>query len=254
MARSKAKRNYTAFKRLAKLLFKHPQDFAWFWSTLQQWRKAASAPWLPAYENFYPITRERFHSSGHARGHYFLQDLWAAQHVYQQDASQHVDVGSSLGGFVAHVASFCPVAYVDIRPLECDVPGITWVSGSILELPFNDNSLHSLSCLHVIEHIGLGRYGDPIQPDAWQHAAKELSRVLAPGGQLLLGTPVGRRRVVFNAHRVFLPCDIIEVFSNLSLLEFSLVTDEGSTSWIKDAGLSEADRLDYGCGLFRFTK
>ncbi len=46
------------------------------------------------------------------------------------------------------------------------------------------------SCMHTIEHIGLGRYGDPLDAVGDQTALSELQRVVAPGGSLLIVVPV----------------------------------------------------------------
>src|SRR3954454_20739809 len=111
--------------------------------------------------------------------HYFFQDIWAARRVAERRPPRHVDVGSrvDLVGFLTAIA---PVTFVDIRPLEADVEGLESVAGSVLSLPFEDGSLPSVSCLHVAEHIGLGRYGDPLDPGGTRKAADELQRVLAP--------------------------------------------------------------------------
>jgi SAM-dependent methyltransferase len=196
---------------------------------------------------------ERFASAGTASGHYFHQDLWAARHVVEQGIRELVDVGSRVDGFVAHVLPYCTVRYVDIRPLDGEADGLEFTAGSILELPFGDASVPALSCLHVIEHIGLGRYGDAVEPDAYRRAAAELQRVLAPGGVLLLGTPVGRQRVVFDAHRVFDPSTVVALFSSLQLEEFSLV-DDGGRSVRRHAALADGRACDYGCGLFLFRR
>lgn len=183
--------------------------------------------------------------------HYFYQDIWAAR--YESGVKDHVDVGSRLDGFVAHTLSFCRVQYVDIRPLDVEWKGFEYRRGSITELPFDDDSVPSLSCLHVIEHIGLGRYGDPVEPDGHVRAARELTRVLQPGGRLLLGTPVGRERLCCDAHRVFDPGTIVDIFRLLKLTEFLLIDDSGR-GMIHDAPFGEARRCEYGCGLFAFTK
>ena len=67
----------------------------------------------------------------------------------------------------------------------------------------------------MAEHIGLGRYGDPLDPLGTRKAAAELQRVLAPGGQLLFSLPVGRPRVEFNAHRVHDPHEVASWFDGL---------------------------------------
>jgi SAM-dependent methyltransferase len=120
-------------------------------------------------------------------------------------------------------------------------------------MPFKDGSIASLSSLHVIEHVGLGRYGDPVDPAGYLKAAAELSRVLAPGGRLLLSTPIGHERTCFDAHRVFDPQTVIQAFGNLALIEFSLIDDEGRRI-IADATFDHARRCEYGCGLFVFQK
>lgn len=201
----------------------------------------------------FPVLAERFTEAGVARGHYFFQDIWAARKVRALGAPRHVDVGSRLDGFVAHLLPFTDVVYVDIRPLDIELEGLEFTRGSLLELPFADVSLSSLSCLHVLEHVGLGRYGDPVNPEGYIAAARELSRVLSPGGRLLLGVPVGRERLCFNAHRVFDPETILSLFPGMKVKEFSLVDDEGR-GIIRAASFATARECSYGCGLFEFEK
>jgi SAM-dependent methyltransferase len=241
-------------KRLVKLLFASPRDFIWFTRCLRAWEKAAPAGWRATEAEMNICVNDRHASAGAAQGHYFLQDLWAAQHVHRFAADRHVDIGSSVKGFVSHVASFLPVEYVDIRPLDCCVPNLSYRAGSILKLPFADRSVSSLSCLHVIEHIGLGRYGDPIQPEGWRAGLAEIQRVLAPHGQLLLGAPCGIPCVQFNAHRIFTPEHITGELRSLRLEEFSLIEDDHARKWISDCSFTRSERLTFGCGLFRFSK
>jgi len=238
-----------------RLFLQSPSGYRWFRSSLAEWNSRANSTWRAEPKDLFPIISDRHDTSGlGARGHYFLQDLWAAQSVALAKPAKHVDVGSSVVGFVAHVASFCPVEFIDIRPLSCKVPNLEWKEGSINSLPYKSNSVRSLSCLHVIEHVGLGRYGDPIDPDAWIGGLHELSRVLAVGGQLLVGTPVGRRTVRFNAHRIFDPQDIPKALGELKLAEFSFIESDDALSWKTNAKFEDAWSCDYGCGLYRFIK
>jgi len=104
----------------------------------------------------------------------------------------------------------------------------------------------------VIEHIGLGRYGDPIDPDGSVKAADELQRIVRSGGKLFISLPIGRERICFNAHRVHAPASVLEMFSQLKLVEFSYVDDNGQ---LRDAQSTQsASHLEYGCGLFQFEK
>ncbi len=198
-------------------------------------------------------TADMFAPAGTVRGHYFHQDLWAARVVRALGVARHVDIASRLDGFVAHVLPFAEVEYVDIRAVDAEVPGLVSRIGSVVALPYDDQSVHSLSCLHVIEHIGLGRYGDPIDPEGHVHAARELSRVLAVGGTLIVGTPIGRERLCFDAHRVFDPETIVRIFGGLRLRSFALIDDSG-VGVRQDADFADARACEYGCGLFIFER
>ena len=163
----------------------------------------------------------------------------------------HVDIGSSVmmvGVLCAHV----PVLFVDYRPLNVRIPGLLSVAGDIKRLPFEDGSVASISSLHVLEHIGLGRYGDPLDPQGSVRGAAELARVLAPGGRLYVSVPTGRDQTCFNAHRVFSSAALRSLFPDLLLHGFALVDDVGNFE--PDARIESARNLEYGCGMYVFTK
>jgi SAM-dependent methyltransferase len=179
--------------------------------------------------------------------HYLHQDTWAAQRIAEHAPARHVDVGSRVD-YVCFLTAFTQVAFVDIRPLEADIEGLESIEGSLLALPFEDETLESLSCLHVVEHVGLGRYGDPLDPHGTRRAIAELQRVVAPGGRLLFSTPVGVPRVCFNAHRIHDPVELRGWFDELELLEFAGVDDAGRFRRHREP--SELAGCSYGCGMY----
>ena len=183
--------------------------------------------------------------------HYFYQGAWLSRKLALINPVQHIDIGSSALT-ISVLSAFINTLFVDFRPLKVNLTGLSSIAGDILNLPFESSSTSSLSCLHVIEHIGLGRYGDPIDPEGSIKAALELQRILAPNGKLYLSVPIGRERICFNAHRVHAPSTVAKLFPMLKLIEFSFVNDEGQ--YLENQQFQNASNLDYGCGLFMFEK
>jgi hypothetical protein len=120
------------------------------------------------------------------------------------------------------------------------------------KLPIAEASVGSLSCLHVLEHIGLDRYGDLVDPLSSLHTSKALVSVLTPGGWFYMLLPIGRERVGFNAHRVFSSSTVRGFFQDLELDSFFLIDDSGQLN--EGVTLDAAAHLEYGCGLFEFVK
>lgn len=183
--------------------------------------------------------------------HYFYQAAWAARKLVDRRPILHVDVGSSVL-MLSVISGMVPTVFVDYRPLRAKVDSLHSLVGDLTNLPFRSQSIFSLSCLHVIEHVGLGRYGDPLDPDGSVKASLELARVLGVGGVLLLSTPVGRERVCFNAHRVFAPSTVLRMFDPLDLLSFALVDDAGQ--YYPTTELEQAAENEYACGMFEFVR
>jgi SAM-dependent methyltransferase len=183
--------------------------------------------------------------------HYFYQGAWLGRRLKELRSKEHVDVGSSIMAIGA-LSAIVHTIFVDYRPLMVKLTNLCSIAANISFLPFGSESVRSLSCLHVIEHIGLGRYGDQIDPEGSVKAARELERILKPGGRLYLSVPIGRERICFNAHRVFSPIRIKELFPSLALREFSWVDDQDRFKEHQE--LESANGFNYGCGMFAFEK
>lgn len=217
---------------------------------LDWWRYSKRCAEPPRLGEAYPCLMDRVVATPFDP-HYFHQGAWLARKLVRDLPSEHVDVGSSIMT-VAAISGFVKTTFVDYRPLQVTLDKLRCVAGDIKALPFEDASVLSLSCLHVIEHIGLGRYGDPLDPEGSVAAARELQRVVAPGGHLYLSTPVGRQRTCFNAHRVFDPGTVVSMFDRMDLVDFSFVDDQGQLQ--QSTARQAAASSEYACGLFHFEK
>ena len=183
--------------------------------------------------------------------HYVLHTAWAARVLAEIKPVKHVDISSYIY-FSSLVSAFVPIEFYDYRKVSLPLSGVVTGSADLTKLAFASDSVRSLSCMHVMEHIGLGRYGDPLDTEGDIKSAHELQRVLAPGGDLLVVVPVGRPRVMFNAHRIYSYEQVMEMFDGLILHEFSLIPDSGGL--IRGAEPLEVGRQTYGCGCFWFKK
>lgn len=179
--------------------------------------------------------------------HYLFQAAWISRQLAEQRPRRHVDVASDVK-VVVTMSAFVPIEFVDVRPLAVTLPGLHSRAGDLARLPYADRSIESLSCLHVIEHVGLGRYGDPLDAKGPERAAAELARVLATGGRLYVTTPVGRPRVEFNAHHVFDPVAFPSLFPGMNVVEFAWVDDAGTLHL--NANPTEASGAGYACGMY----
>ena len=207
-----------------------------------------------------PCLSDRYDSAGTARGHYFHQDLLVAQRIHRRQPRRQVDVGSRIDGFVAHVASFREIEVFDVRPLTSHVRGITFRQADFTAEPFPfQDYCDSLSCLHAIEHFGLGRYGDPVNYEGHVVALRNLHRLLEVGGTLDLSTPISQRqRIEFDGHRVFAVPYLLDLLGDrFSVASFSYVNDAGEL--VVDADPNGPDGRNsfgchYGCGIFELVK
>lgn len=178
---------------------------------------------------------------------YFYQDTWASRKIFDLNPKHHYDIGSSAKT-IGILSQFVPITMVDIRPLPFELEGLNFIKGSILVLPFEDNSIESISSLCVVEHIGLGRYGDELDQFGSEKAISELKRVCKRGGVILFSVPVDEEnKIYFNAHRAFTKNYIMKMFYGFKLLEEKYQYGNALyKKYFPDKGL--------GTGLFMFKK
>jgi SAM-dependent methyltransferase len=205
------------------------------------------------WEDRYPCLNDKRATTGFDR-HYVYHTAWAARIVAESRPTEHVDIGSLLY-FSGILSGFVPVRFYDYRQADLNLSNLASGHADLVQLPFADGSIQSISCMHVVEHVGLGRYGDPLDPQGDQKAMTELARVLAPGGALLFVVPVGRPRICFNAHRIYGFRQVREAFCGLYLKEFVLIPDDPAHGeLIKNPAEPVVDSQNYGCGCFWFVR
>jgi len=243
-----------AFLRTLKALFKHEQDLgkrrAKYKSQLKIFKdQLDETALITEYPCLYDDTQVT-----EIEPHYTYHPAWAARVLAQTKPVKHIDI-SSITHFSNIVSAFIPVEFYDYRPANIKLSNYTSGKADLTNLHFESNSIASLSCMHTVEHIGLGRYGDPIDVNGDKKAMKELSRVLAKNGDLLFVVPIGQPQVAFNAHRIYDYDTIINNFNALTLKEFCLIPDDFSEiGYINNPPTEMINKQKWGCGCFWFTK
>jgi len=208
-------------------------------------------------DSLFPIVDEWRADAGVASGQYFHQDLVVAQWIHEAKPRRHVDVGSRVDGFVAHVAAFREIEVFDIRPLGRSVRNIRFVRADLQDPASAPRECaDSVSCLHALEHFGLGRYGDAVDPEGHLRGFQGLVRMVEPGGTLYLSVPVGKARVEFNAHRVFEPREPLSWpgADSLQLVKFAYVDDAGELRDDMDPLQLASRPPASGLGIYVFRK
>ncbi len=205
----------------------------------------------------YMILQDYDKSAGQTKGDYFHQDLLVANMIYDSKPKRHVDIGSRLDGFVAHVASFREIEVIDIRPIKKSIhKNIKFIQADMMN-PLKLKKTDSLSCLHAIEHFGLGRYNDPIDIDGHNKGINNLVSLIEKNGTLYISFPIGvNDQIVYNAHRIFHPKSIFKnhsIRSCMELIKFDYVDASGDLHL--DINLdTDLEQLTYGCGIYTFKK
>jgi hypothetical protein len=206
-----------------------------------------------------PCLHDWYEEGGSAKGEYFWQDLHVARKINQVNPRKHVDIGSRIDGFVSHVACFREIEIIDIRPLFSKIEGVVFKQADLMSPQTGLNEYcDSLSCLHALEHFGLGRYGDSIDPMGYYHGLKNMSQLLQCGGIFYLSVPIGVERVEFNAHRVFDPLKLVSMAIDFGLILQELTWFDSRMGLVHSIDphidLRRLGTLKYTLGIFIFRK
>jgi SAM-dependent methyltransferase len=209
--------------------------------------------------NIYPCLDDRFYKAGTIPLHYFYQDLIVAQKIFIKNPNKHVDIGSRIDGFVAHIASFRKIEVFDIRKLDFFIPNVKFVQADLMSNEFNlENYCDSISSLNAIEHFGLGRYGDKIDINGHLKGINNIYKLLVQGGKFYFSVPIGPQRIEFDAHRVFSVKYLLDLFvKKYKIDSFSYVNDNNRLFVDVDLNSEEAGKnfnCNFGCGIFELTK
>lgn len=219
---------------------------------------------LNTHENFkiqkkylYPVIWDRNVEAGNL-GPYFWQDSWAARRISEQNPKEHYDIGSRIDGFIAMISLVIKkIILIDIRPLSYTLENVSFVCSDATSLEgINDDSIESLSALCSLEHFGLGRYGDPVDPDACFKAFESIQRVMKKGGRIYISVPIGKEHLEFNAHRIFYASTIVDAFDKMQLVEFSVTPRKQEKEMEINCDLHKYDFEDdnrgcrFGCFIF----
>jgi len=222
-------------------------------------RQAAFSREAFPFGKLYPCLQEKDQQSGVLSEHYFYQDLHVARKIFQNNPLKHVDIGSRVDGFVAHVASFREIEVLDVRDLHIAIPSISFARADLSAKDFSMNDYcDSLSCLHALEHFGLGRYGDPVDYEGHLIGWTNMSRMVKQGGKFYFSVPIGEQRIEFNAHRVFSLSYLLRLIDPYYAIDsFAYISDDGefhADAKLADNAVGNNCGCHYGCGIFELTR
>lgn len=237
---------------------KYHRDATWYRHDYKEFCKKSGGGEFPIKDSL-PCLYDKDDNAGNTYSHYFLQDLYVAQKIYEHRPEKHVDVGSRVDGFVAHVATFREIELLDIRKMESTIPHVFFSQLDLMnEQDVPENYCDSISSLHALEHFGLGRYGDPIDPEGHLKGFRSISKMLKTNGIFYFSVPIGVQRIEFNAHRIFgMPYLLKLVSANYDIESFAYIEDKGVLHRqveLTEVAINTSFGCNCGCAIFELRK
>ncbi len=251
--------NITIILRDNPLSIRFKTKNGWYTEDYKLFKKEmGTIPDFPLYKN-YPCLNDKYNECGATQTPYFAQDLYVATKIFNNKPEKHVDIGSSITGFVSHVAVFRPIEVFDIRPMSNPAHNIIFKQADLTDpssTPYN--YCDSISCLHALEHFGLGRYGDKIDPDGHLKGFEQITKILKPGGTFYFSVPMGVQRIEFNAHRIFgMPYLMNWVTQDYTIVSFAYIDDEcilHEKAELTEGNIASSFGCNHGCAIFELKK
>jgi 2-polyprenyl-3-methyl-5-hydroxy-6-metoxy-1,4-benzoquinol methylase len=184
---------------------------------------------------------------------------WVVAHL-PKTPGRVLDLGcveSVLTGIASRLGH--QVTAVDLREIEYDMVGVSFLRKNILDLDFTRGFFDVIINCSMIEHVGLkDRYGSDEISDGDLIAMRLLSQWLKPQGTMILTIPVGLDAVVTPFHRIYGAKRLPELLHDYVVIKEEYWAKDQTHLWKpcnKDVALSTSgSAVYYALGLFVLEK
>lgn len=147
----------------------------------------------------------------------------------------------------------------DPRGYPFSYPGFKFIKGDALKLNFPERYFDCITCISVLEHVGLSMdYSGQISGRKDKMLAEKIKKMLKKKGKFIITLPFGTKRVLENQHtRIYDSEEIKLLFSGFKKLEERYFYQKGSY-WIEStaANLEKMTRSKFEetVAMFVFVK
>ena len=162
--------------------------------------------WTKEYLDIYlnNFTSEKIKKSAHGEEPYPGAALWILKAVekYNINNKKVAVIGSLTPWIESILLNFNNI----VTTVEYNVPSVEYNNLNAISYWDFQKSTNVYDCIITyssIEHSGLGRYGDPLDPDGDIKTMQDIHKNLISNGTLIWGAPAGHDAIVWNAHRIY---------------------------------------------------